>query len=99
MPVSTELVESFQDRLGLPEVQFEVENYSQIQVECSEEFCLKKNQGHFFSQEDLNVSFLYFQIKLCNSELFKARYISKLTFLVHDYFESNVMKRTSDFSL
>lgn len=47
MPVSTELVESFQDRLGLPEVQFEVENYSQIQVECSEEFCQKEKTGQF----------------------------------------------------
>lgn len=47
MPVSTELVESFQDRLGLPEVQFEVENYSQIQVECSEEFCQKEKTGAF----------------------------------------------------
>lgn len=62
-------------------------------------FVRKKKQGHFFSQEGLNVSFLYFQIKLYNSGLFKARFISKLTFLVHDYFESNVMKRTLDFSL
>lgn len=69
MPVSTELVESFQDRLSLPKVQFEVENYSQIQVECNEEFCQKANQGNFFCQEGLNVSFQYFQNKLCNFDL------------------------------
>jgi len=49
VPVSTELVASFQDRLSLPKVQFEVENYSQIQVESNEEFCQKENQGIFFS--------------------------------------------------
>lgn len=62
-------------------------------------FVRKKNQGNFFSQEGLNVSFLYFQNKLYNSELFKGRCVSKLTSFVHDYFESNVMKRTLDFSL
>lgn len=62
-------------------------------------FVRKKNQGNFFSQEGLDVSFLYFQNKLYDSELFKGSCVSKLTSFVHDYFESNVMKRTLDFLL
>lgn len=69
VPVSTEMVESFQDRLDLPKEQFEVENYLQIQVGCNEEFCQKENQGNFFSQESLNVSFQYFQSKLRHFDL------------------------------
>lgn len=72
VPVSTELVESFQYRQLLPKVQFEVENYSQILIEYNAEFCQEENRGKHFSQGSLNVSFQYFQNKLYNFHLSNA---------------------------